>query len=178
MISYVEPDWLNVNETGVGLGGGVKNFNVGKFKITASATLISYTYNKDSKSSKLSIGEFEIGTTFNGIGLEGEINLFQSTNKGNSYGKGSVSYGFSGITRETATGSIYSSQGWFNGTTLSSPTYPANRMVNINGKTIPMLIFGGDIRAGFIRTTVEVNVDQIISGPMGGSGLGSDWKKE
>lgn len=36
--------------------------------------------------------------------------------------------------------------------------------------------FGGDIRAGIFRSNVEVNVDQIMSGPMGGSGLGSDWK--
>ena len=48
--------------------------------------------------------------------------------------------------------------------------------LNNNGLLSPMFIIGGDFKLGIIRGTVEVNVDQVMSGPMGGSGLGSDWK--
>jgi RHS repeat-associated protein len=179
--SYVEPDWLNVNDTGIGLGLGVKNFKVGNaVDISLGVTGFSLTYDKNEGNLNLAVGEIDLGAYIAGVGAEGTISIFE-TNFGQSmkFGTGTVSGGFSGVTREAATGSIYSKEsGWFSVSTLNSPSYPANRMIDLQGNGVksPMLIFGGDIRAGIFRSNVEVNVDQIMSGLMGGSGLGSDWK--
>ena len=178
---YIEPDWLNVNDTGIGLGLGVKNFKVGNaVDISLGVTGFSLTYDKNEGNLNLAVGEIDLGAYIAGVGAEGTISIFE-TNFGQSmkFGTGTVSGGFSGVTREAATGSIYSKEsGWFSVSTLNSPSYPANRMIDLQGNGVksPMLIFGGDIRAGIFRSNVEVNVDQIMSGLMGGSGLGSDWK--
>ncbi|SMC70330.1 DUF6443 domain-containing protein [Moheibacter sediminis] len=176
LVALTEPDFLNLNDFGIGLGVGVKNFKIGNaIDVSLGVTAFSLTYDKNEGDLNLAIGEFDLGGSIAGVGAEGSINIFETNFIDNiKFGTATVSGSLSGVSREAASGSVYSKEnGWFSGTTLNSPIYPANRMVDLNnngGKT-PMFILGGDVRAGIFRFNVEVNVDDVVQGP-----LGSGWK--
>ncbi|MEA1786099.1 RHS repeat-associated core domain-containing protein [Arenibacter sp. GZD96] len=192
---FSEPDDINVNNVGFDVGAGVKNFKLGNLAtISAEGSLASLSFDKNNNELNLtgpsgSLGIF-LGNKDVGLSLSGESINIGLINKDVSIGSSEAEFNFFdiGLGKDNgATGGAHLAQfslfntdsknQWFQGNFGNSGN--PNRLIDANGdgNMESMLIIGGEAKLG-VKFDFEWNVDQTMSRFLGGSGLGSEWKKD
>jgi len=193
----IEPDALNVNNFGLTLGLGVRDFNVFGFaKVSLDFSLGSLTYDKNndeiylkgpSGSAGLFFGGSKVGLSLKGESFKAGL-IDRTLVVGNFEGK--ANFFNLGLSEEASLNgglhlgsfSIFNSEGgddkFFNYNSIIKTS--ENRMFTPpSGRKQNMNILGGKLRLGIFTSDVEWNIDQTISSTIfrgQGTGLGNEWK--